>query len=401
MELHPPQRYEGETVVSAYSGGLDSTFVTILLKEVYGFKEIIPVFVDVGQGKEEVETALERAGKLGLTVEFFDSKREFAEDYIFRCIKANGSYEGYPIGTSMTRVLITTKCVEVAKKRGAKYLAHGCTGKGNDQFRIEFAAKYLDPEMTVVAPVRELNLSREIEMKMLEERGITPKPIKGKLGGDLNMWSHSMGSGQIEDLESQYPEDYIWTVPPAEAPDVSEEVVVEFEKGVPLKVDDVEDPVEMIFHLNEVGGRHGVGRMDILEDGMLGLKSREIYEAPAATILLKAHADLEGLTLTKEQLRFKREADRIWAEMVYHAMWFHPLKRDLDAFIDSTQQHVGGKMRLKLYKGNAEILGRESPSSLFSPEMRSIKRVGFDQRDSTGAARIMSLLYQLLGKLKR
>ena len=401
MEFHPPQRYEGETVVSAYSGGLDSTFVMILLREVYGFKEIIPVFVDVGQGEEEVETALERAGKLGLSVEFFDSKREFAEDYIFRCIKANGSYEGYPIGTSMTRVLITTKCVEVAKKRGAKYLAHGCTGKGNDQFRIEFAAKYLDPEITVVAPVRELNLSREIEMKMLEERGITAKPRRGKLGGDLNMWSHSMGSGQIEDLESQYPEDYIWTVPPAEAPDEAEEIVVDFERGVPSKLGDLEDPVEIIFRLNEVGGKHGVGRIDILEDGMLGLKSREIYEAPAATILLKAHADLEGLTLTKEQLRFKREVDRIWAEMVYHAMWFHPLKRDFDAFIDSTQQHVGGKIRLKLYKGNVEIVGRESSSSLFSPEMRSIRRAGFDQRDSTGAAKIMSLLYQLLGKLKR
>ncbi|MEM2756800.1 MAG: argininosuccinate synthase, partial [Candidatus Bathyarchaeia archaeon] len=162
MELKPPARYDGETIVSAYSGGLDSTLVTILLKEIYGFKEVIPVLVDVGQGEEEIQVAFERAEKLNLSPIFFDAKEEFVKEYIFRCIKANGNYQGYPIGTSMTRVLISSKCVEVAKKYGAKYMAHGCTGKGNDQFRMEITAKYLDPGITVIAPVRELNLTRAV-----------------------------------------------------------------------------------------------------------------------------------------------------------------------------------------------------------------------------------------------
>ena len=401
MELKPPARYDGETVVSAYSGGLDSTLVTILLKEVYGFKEVIPVLVDVGQGGEEIQVAFERAEKLNLNPIFFDAKEEFVKEYVFKCIKANGSYEGYPIGTSMSRVLIASKCIEVAKKYGAKYMAHGCTGKGNDQFRMEITAKYLNPDISVVAPVRELNLTRAVEEEYLKKYGITPKPRKGKLGGDINLWSHSIGSGQVEDLESQYPEDYIWTVPPEEAPEKPREVVIEFKGGVPVRVDDVKDPVEIILYLNRVGGENGVGRIDILEDGMIGLKSRELYEAPAATILLKTHLDLEHLTLTKEELRTKREVDRLWADMVYHAMWYHPLRRDLDAFIDSCERYVNGTVWVKLYKGNVDIIKRESPYSLFSPEMRSLKRAGFDQRDSTGAVRIASLLYQLLGKLDR
>ena len=402
MEFKPPRRYDGETAVSAFSGGLDSTFVIVALKDIYGFKEVIPVLVDVGQGEEEIQTAYERAEKLGLEPIFIDAKKEFVENYVFKCIKANGSYEGYPIGTSMTRVLIASKCVEIANKRGIKYFAHGCTGKGNDQFRMEITAKYLNPEITVVAPIRELNLVRAVEEKYLREKyGIIPKPKKGELGGDINLWSHSIGSGQVEDLESQYPRDYIWVVPPEKAPDKPREVVIEYKQGVPVRVDDVEDPVEMILYLNRVGGENAVGRIDILEDGMIGLKSRELYEAPAATILLKTHADLEHLTLTKEQLRLKREVDRLWADMVYHAMWYHPLRRDLDAFIDSTQKYVNGTLWVRLYKGNVDIVKRESPSSLFVPELRSLKRRGFDQRDASGAVRIASLVYQLYGKLGR
>ncbi len=385
-------------VVSTYSGGLDSTLITILLKEKYGYDEIIPVLVDVGQGEEEIKTAYERAGKLGLNIRFIDAKREFVTEYVFRCIKANGSYEGYPIGTSMTRVLIASKAAEIARKEGAEAVAHGCTGKGNDQFRMEVAVKYVAPELKVIAPVRELNLTRFEEEELLRKYGIEPKKPKGKLGGDVNMWSHSIGSGQVEDLYSQYPEDYIWTVPPEKAPDTPQTISITYEKGVPVDVDGIKDPVEIILYLNKVGGQHGVGRIDILEDGILGLKSRELYEAPAATILLKTHADLEQLTLTKEQLRFKKEVDKIWAEMVYHAMWFHPLRRDLDAFIDSTQRYVSGRLDVKLYKGNVEIIGRESKYSLYSPELRSLKKSGFDQRDSTGAVRLYALPYQLYSK---
>ncbi|MBO3769330.1 MAG: argininosuccinate synthase [Thermoproteota archaeon] len=385
-------------IVSTYSGGLDSTLITILLKEKYGYDEIIPVLVDVGQGEEEIKIAYERAEKLGLKIRFIDAKEEFVKEYIFRCIKANGSYEGYPIGTSMSRVLIASKAAEIAKKEGAEGVAHGCTGKGNDQFRMEVAVKYIAPELKVIAPVRELNLTRMEEEELLRKYGIEPKKPKGKLGGDVNMWSHSIGSGQIEDLYSQYPEDYIWTVPPEKAPDTPQTISITYENGVPVEVDGVKDPVEIILYLNRVGGQHGVGRIDILEDGILGLKSRELYEAPAATILLKTHADLEQLTLTKEQLRFKKEVDKIWAEMVYHAMWFHPLRRDLDAFIDSTQRYVSGRLDVKLYKGNVEIIGRESKYSLYSPELRSLKKSGFDQRDATGAVRLYALPYQLYSK---
>ncbi len=388
----------GKKVALAYSGGLDSTLLIALLRERYGYDEVIPVLVDVGQGEEEIRIGFERAEKLGAQVRFIDAKKEFVTEYIHRCIKANGSYEGYPVGTSMSRVLIATKVAEVAKKEGAEAVAHGCTGKGNDQFRVESVFRYYLPNLRIIAPVRELNLSRAEEEEMLRERGVEPKRPKGKLGGDVNMWSHSMGSGQVEDLFSQYPEDYLWVVPPEKAPDRPTVVSITYEKGIPVEVDGIRDPVEMIFYLNEVGGKNGIGIIDILEDGMLGLKSRELYEAPAATILLHTHADLEHLTLTKEQLRVKREVDRLWADLVYHASWLHPLKKDLDAFIDSTQRTVNGRVEVELYKGGMRVVRRESPSSLFLPQLRSVKQKGLDQREAEGMVRLFTLPYQIFGE---
>ncbi|MHC1564660.1 MAG: argininosuccinate synthase [Candidatus Hecatellaceae archaeon] len=395
-------RDRNDKVVLAYSGGLDSTLLIILLREHYGFKEVIPVIVDVGQGEEEIKLAMERAEKLGVDVRFIDAKHEFAEEYIWRCIKANGSYEGYPIGTSMTRVLIALKTAEVAKEVGASSVAHGCTGKGNDQFRMEAAFKYVAPELEIIAPVRELNLDRNQEEEMLKNKGIEPKRAKGKIGGDVNMWSHSIGSGQFTDLHTPCPdEEYYWVKPVYEIPEKPREVEITYRKGVPINVDGITDPVEIIFYLNEVGGTYGIGKIDILEDGVIGFKSRELYEAPAATILLQTHADLEHLTITKEQIRFKRGVDRLWADLVYHGLWLHPLRKDLDAFIDSTQKWVSGKITIRLRKGYFEIVKRESEFSLFAPEIRGLRAKGFDQRDATGALRIFTLPFQLYSKKGR
>ena len=391
-----------DKVALAYSGGLDSTLLVILLREHYKFKEVIPVLVDVGQGEEEIKLAMERAEKLGVDVRFIDAKREFIEEYVHRCIKANGSYQGYPIGTSMTRVLIALKTAEVAKKEGATAVAHGCTGKGNDQFRMEVAFKYVAPELEVIAPVRELNLSRTQEEEMLKSRGIEVKRARGKIGGDVNIWSHSIGSGQFTDLYTQCPdEEYYWVKPLSEVPDQPREVIITFKDGVPVEVDGVRDPVEIISYLNKVGGEYGIGKIDFIEDGIIGFKSREIYEAPAATILLQTHADLEHLTLTKEQLRLKAEIDKLWADMVYHGMWLHPLRKDLDAFIDSTQKWVSGKITIRLNKGFFEIVSRESEYSLFAPEIRGLRAKGFDQRDVTGAVKIFTLPFQLYSKKGR
>jgi argininosuccinate synthase len=386
----------GKAVALAYSGGLDSTALLILLKERYGFEQVIPVLVDVGQGEEDVKVAKERAEILGEELVFYDAKKEFVTEYVYKCIKANGSYEGYPLGTSMSRVLIASKVVETALERGAEAVAHGCTGKGNDQYRMEVTFKYYSPDVKIIAPVRELNLIRSQEEEILRKHGIDPEKRVGKIGGDVNIWSHSIGSGQLEDLSTQVTSDYLWATSIEEADENGVEVTVEFEEGVPTAVDGVTDPVSMLTYLNELGGRNGVGRIDILEDGIIGLKSREIYEAPAAVILLKLHADLEHLVLTKEQLRLKFEVDRLWADMVYHGMWLHPLKRDLDAFIDSTQRYVNGKYKVRLFKGNILILERDSKDSLFAPELRSIKKSGFDQRDATGAVSVYTLPYRLL-----
>lgn len=378
-------------VVLAYSGGLDTSVCIPLLREKYGFDEVITVTVNVGQPEEDIREAEEKAEILSDRHYTIDALDEFVENYIFPLIKANGCYEGYVLGTAIARPLIAMKTVEVAKKEGAHALAHGCTGKGNDQLRFEviFRASGLE----VIAPMRDLNLTREEEIEYAKSKGIPVKATKEKIWSiDENIWSRSIEGGRLEDPSFEPPEEiYRWTVSPEKAGD-GEYVTIGFERGVPVSLNGERmDGVTLIRRLNEIGGRNGVGRTDMIEDRVLGLKARENYEHPAATILLKAHRDLEQLVLTREQLAFKRIVEEKWSELVYKGLVIEPLFRDLNAFIDSTQEYVTGEVKLKLYRGSAMVVSRNSEYALYSEELVSFDTKALDQKDAEGYSKFHGL----------
>ena len=378
-------------VVLAYSGGLDTSVCIPLLREHFGYDEVIAVTVDVGQPEEELKEARVRAEKLSDTFVLVDAKQEFVHNCIFPLIKANGSYEGYVLGTAMARPLIARHVVEVALREGANALAHGCTGKGNDQLR--FDAVFRTTDLEVIAPMRELSLTREEERRYAAEHGISFERGDGKdkdknknkrWSVDENMWSRSIEGSELEDPAFSPPEEvFRWTASIEEAPEEPELLQISFERGVPVSVNGTEqDGVALIKMLNAIGGKHGIGRTDMMEDRVLGFKAREIYEHPAATILLEAHRDLERLILTRNELRFKELVDRAWSELVYQGLVMDPLFDALNAFIDKTQERVNGTVYLKLNKGVARVVGRESPYALYSKEVSfDVKR---DQRTAEG-----------------
>ncbi|MBC8521710.1 MAG: argininosuccinate synthase, partial [Methanomicrobia archaeon] len=360
-------------VVLAYSGGLDTSVCIPLLREHYGYDEVIAVTVDVGQPEEDIKEAKGRGEKLSESYREVDAKEEFVRDYIFTLIKANGNYEGYVLGTAIARPLIAKRVVEVAKEEKADAVAHGCTGKGNDQLRFDVVFRTTD--LDVVAPMREMSLTREEERKYAEEHGISFETEK-RWSIDENIWSRSIEGSELED-PSFFPPDEIfqWTVSPGKAPEDAEIIKIEFENGIPVSLNERKmDGVPLIKELNEVGGKHGVGRTDMIEDRVLGFKSREIYEHPAATILLVAHRDLEHLVLTRNELRFKEFVDRTWSELVYQGLLMDPLYESLNAFVDKTQERVSGTVYVKLEKGAARVVGRESANALYS------KDVSFDSK---------------------
>ena len=363
-------------VVLAYSGGLDTSVCIPLLREHYGYDEVIAVMVDVGQPEADINEGVERGNKLGDLFRLIDAKDEFVRDYIFQLIKANGSYEGYVLGTAIARPLIAKKVVEVAKEENAEAVAHGCTGKGNDQLR--FDAVFRATNLDVVAPVREMSLTREEENKYALEHGISFESEK-RWSIDENIWSRSIEGDELEDPAFFPPEEiFQWTVSQDNAPDNADIVKIEFERGIPVSVNGARaDGVSLIKRLNEVGGKHGVGRTDIIEDRVLGFKARENYEHPAATILLEAHRDLERLVLTRNELRFKEVVDQTWSELVYQGLVMDPLYDALNAFIDKTQERVTGTVFMKLKKGVARVVGRESPNALYSAD------VSFDAKQET------------------
>ncbi len=312
-------------VVLSYSGGLDTTVCIPLLKEKYGFDEVITVTVDIGQPEADVKQAEERGRKYADKHYTIDAKKEFVNS-LFMLIKANGNYEGYVLGTAIARPLIAEKVVEVAKKENADAIAHGCTGKGNDQLRFENIFRQYG--FKVIAPVRDLNLTREWEIEYARQHGIEVPATKEKpYSIDENLWSRSIEGGKLEDPSFVPPEEiYEWTSSPEKAPDKPEIVKIDFEKGVPVALNEERmDGFELIKTLNEIGGKHGVGRTDMIEDRVLGLKARENYEHPAATILITAHRDLENLVLSRRELKFKRFVEEEWAELVYYGLVNDPL----------------------------------------------------------------------------
>ncbi|AFD01219.1 argininosuccinate synthase [Methanocella conradii HZ254] len=387
-------------VVLAYSGGLDTSVCIPILKENYGFDKVITVTVDVGQPAEEIEAASKKAKLIADKHYTIDAKDEFVNDYIFRAIKANAAYEGYVIGTSLARPLIARKCVEVAKKEGADALAHGCTGKGNDQLRFE--AVFRATDLAVIAPMRDMNLTRKWEIEYAKKHGIPVPVTKAKPWSvDENIWSRSIEGGRLEDPSFMPPEEiYKWTTDPLKAPDKPDIVSIGFKEGVPVSLNGKKmGGVELILELHGIAGRHGVGRTDMMEDRVLGLKARENYEHPAATVLLTAHKDLEKLCLSRAELRFKAAVDEAWAELGYMGLVEEPLYADLNAFIDETQKRVNGTVKVKLYKGSCMPVARESPTALYSEELVSFDGKSLDQKDAEGYAKFYGFQARLYKKL--
>ncbi|MCS7253024.1 MAG: argininosuccinate synthase [Armatimonadota bacterium] len=382
-------------VVLAYSGGLDTSVAIRWLAEHYD-AEVITVTVDVGEVKD-YEAIREKALRIGAAEAFLiDAKDEFASEFITPCLKANAIYEdGYPLATAMARPLIAKKVVEVAHEVGADAVAHGATGKGNDQVRFEVTFRALDPSLKIIAPAREWGMSREEEIEYAKERGIPiPVGIESPYSIDQNLWGRSIECGKLEDPAQEPPEEvFEWTAPLDRMPDEPQYIKVEFEQGVPVSIDGERmSLVRLISSLNDIAGRHGVGRVDMIENRLVGIKSREVYEAPAAITLITAHRALEALTIERDLIHFKRSLELKYAELVYYGLWYHPLREALDAFMDHTQRTVTGAVRLKLFKGSCMVVGRESPFSLYRYELATYDRADqFDHRASEGFIKIFGL----------
>jgi argininosuccinate synthase len=382
--------------VLAYSGGLDTSICVKLLQEKYDC-DVITVIVDVGIPKEELVEAEKKARKLGVLKHYtIDAKEEFVTEYIHKAIKANATYEGYPLSTALARPLTAMKVITIAKKEGADALSHGATGKGNDQFRFESMFRSIAPEMEIIAPIRELNLTRKESISYAKEHGIPiPVDLEKPFSIDENLWGRSIEGGILEDPWTEPPEEiFQWTKITKQKP---ETVMIEFEKGIPIAVNGRKmKPVELVIEMNKVAGSYGVGRVDIVEDRILGIKARENYECPGAVSLITAHKHLEQLVLTRRQLRFKEIVDSTWGELVYKGLWTEPLRKDLDSFIDSTQERVSGEVKLKFSQKNCSVVGRQSRYALYSKEMAS-----FDEKASDlveGMLRFHSLQSELSKK---
>ncbi|MGD0823464.1 MAG: argininosuccinate synthase [Terriglobales bacterium] len=385
-----------EKIVLAYSGGLDTSIIIPWLKENYAY-EVIAMVADVGQG-DDVEAVVNKAYKTGAAkVVVEDLREEFLTGYVWPALKAGAVYENkYLLGTSLARPVIAKHQVEVALREGASAVSHGCTGKGNDQVRFEMAYQALAPELKVVAPWREWDLkSREDCLDYAEKRGIPVAASRAKIHSrDRNLWHLSHEGGELEDAaNAPFADTWQMTKSPQDAPNQDEQVEIGFEKGVPVSVGgQTLDPVSLVELLNEIGGRNAVGRIDLVENRFVGIKSRGCYETPGGTLLLTAHGELEALCLDRDLLHFKQHVALKYAELVYFGLWFTPLREALDAFVETTQQNVTGTVTLSLYKGNVGIVSRKSEYSLYRTDLSSFTMgASYDQKDAEGFIRILGL----------
>ncbi len=392
-------------VVLAYSGGLDTSIIIPWLKENYG-AEVVAMCADLGQG-DDLEAVREKALRSGAErVYIEDLRREFVTDYLFPMLKAGAVYEGkYLLGTSVARPLIARRLVEVAAREGAGAVAHGATGKGNDQVRFELTVKALNPDLRIIAPWREWSIrSREDAIDYARERGIPVPATKEKpYSRDQNLWHLSHEGGDLEDPWNEAPTDlYQMTVPPEAAPDRPAYVEIDFERGIPVRVDgQALDPVALVVRLNELGGANGIGIVSLVENRLVGMKSRGVYETPGGTILHTAHRELESLTLDRATAHFKEIVAARYAELVYDGFWFTPLKEALDAFVDKTQETVTGTVRVKLYKGNCTAAGARSPYSIYRHDLATFGRDEvYDQRDAAGFINLLGLPLAVRARLR-
>lgn len=388
-----------ERVVLAYSGGLDTSVAIGWIEEQTG-KEVIACAVDVGQGGEDLEVIRQRALDCGAVDAYVaDAKDEFAEEYCLPAIKANGLYmDQYPLVSALSRPLICKHLVKVAKDFGADTVAHGCTGKGNDQVRFEVSLTSQNPEIKCISPVRDLALTRDVAIKYAEEHELPIETTKhNPFSIDQNVWGRAVETGYLEDLWNSPTKDvYVYTDDPVYPP-VPDQVVISFEEGVPVALDGQKmSPLEIIQEMNRRAGAQGIGRLDMVEDRLVGIKSREIYEAPGAVALIIAHQNLENLTLEREQGRFKRQVEQRWSELVYEGQWYSPLKGSLDAFVENTQKYVTGDIRMILHGGRAVVDGRRSAVGLYDFNLATYDSGdSFDQSLSRGFIGIYGLSTQL------
>lgn len=384
-----------DKAVLAYSGGLDTSVAIKWLREKYNL-EIITLTVDIGN-VANLEAIRQKALDVGATKALvIDAKEPFVNSFVFPALQADAIYEDqYPLATALGRPLIAQLLVDTARKEGATTIAHGCTGKGNDQVRFDVSTAALAPELKVIAPAREWGMTREQTIAYAQKHNIpVPITVSSPYSVDENLWGRSVECGVLENPWNEAPEDvYMWTKPPAKTPDKPDYVEIAFAKGIPISLNGKKlDGVTLIQRIHELAGKHGVGRIDHVENRLVGIKSREIYEAPAAVVLLQAHQALEGLVLTKEQLRFKSKVAGEYADLTYNGLWFSGLRQDLAAYVQSSQRYVTGTIRAKLHKGTCQVVGRNSPYSLYDFSLATYDKGDvFDQSASPGFIHIWGL----------